>query len=57
MARPRRFERVAFALAPGTIDLGMAALSRTLLATKKAPGPLVGTLESRDSKNDELSVG
>jgi len=26
---------------------GMAAQSRTLPAAKKAPGPLVGTLESR----------
>ena len=26
-------------------------------AAKKAPGPLVGTLESRHSKNDGLSVG
>lgn len=37
--------------------LGMAAQSRTLPAAKKAPGPLVGTLESRHSKNDGLSVG
>jgi hypothetical protein len=26
-------------------------------AAKKAPGPLVGTLETRHSKNDGLSVG
>jgi len=40
-----------------TQDLGMAAQGRTLPAAKKAPGPLIGTLESRDSKNDGLSVG
>jgi len=34
-----------------------AAQSRTLPAAKKAPGPLVGTLERRHSKNDGFSVG
>jgi len=38
-------------------DLGIAAQRRTLPTAKKAPGTLVGTLESRHSKNDGLSVG
>jgi hypothetical protein len=35
----------------------MAAQVRTLPAAKKVPGPLVGTLEGRHSKNDGPSVG
>ena len=56
MARPTRFECVMYSALTRT-RLGHGGTeSRALPAAKKAPGPLVGTLESRHLKNDGLSV-
>jgi hypothetical protein len=39
------------------LTFSIAAAQGRTPAVKKAPGPLVGTLESSHSKNDGLSVG
>jgi hypothetical protein len=39
------------------LTFSIAAARGRTPAVKKAPGPLVGTLESSHSKNDGLSVG